>query len=81
MDLNFGKSVGAKGIIQRRLRLAYNLQTPPNGQLSNYRNYEENNSGDGKAIGVLARADVELYRGKDKAVLKFKLSCAAFLRF
>jgi hypothetical protein len=38
------------------------------------------NSGDEKAIQAMARANVQLCGGKDKPVLKFKLSCAAFLR-
>ena len=46
-----------------------------------HRDCKENNNGDDKVIRATARADMQMCRSKDKAVLKFKLSCAAFLRF
>lgn len=75
-----GKSVGTKGIIDIGLRIAHYFQSASKRTNANDRNYEENNSGDDKAIRATARANVQLCRGKDNAVLKFKLSCAAFLR-
>ena len=70
-----------QGIIEIGLRLAHYLQNASKQTTANDRNIKENNSGDDKAIRAMARANVQLCRCKDKGVLKFKLSCAAFLRF